>query len=80
MAVFKGVPAGTPFLQEPRYMDLEDSAKSTDKPGRTLRRHGDVTLLDEGDTFSAARALIASRQNVSPKRLVEPGLLTLAVN
>lgn len=54
-------------------MDLEDSVESTDKPGRSLRRDGDVTLLDEGETFSAARALIASRQNVSPKRLVEPG-------
>ena len=38
----------------------------------TLRQPGASPELD-GDVFAFARALICSRQNVSPKRLVEPG-------
>lgn len=36
-------------------------------------RQGRVLSQDDADDFSFARALIGSRQNVSPKRLVEPG-------
>ncbi len=36
-------------------------------------RQGRALSQDDADDFSFARALIGSRQNVSPKRLVEPG-------
>lgn len=36
-------------------------------------RQGRSLSQDDADDFSFARALIGSRQNVSPKRLVEPG-------
>ena len=47
------------------HIDAEDNAAST--------RHDTRRPLPDGETFLMAQTLIASRQNVSPKRLVEPG-------
>ncbi|MDL2337141.1 MAG: nitroreductase family protein [Pseudomonadota bacterium] len=52
-------------LERVVHIDAEDNSASTRPEARPLRR--------DGETFSMAQALISSRQNVSPKRLVEPG-------
>lgn len=54
-------------------MKLDDSVELTAVQGASAHRHGALPSFDDGDAFSAARALIGSRRNVSPKRLVEPG-------
>ena len=54
-------------------MNLDNPVQSAGALGAPARRQGDLLPQDEADTFSLARALIGSRQNVSPKRLVEPG-------
>ena len=54
-------------------MKVEHAAESTGSEAASPHRAGDVLSLDDVDTFSVARTLIGSRQNVSPKRLVEPG-------
>jgi nitroreductase len=46
-------------------IDADGSAAST--------RCGTSLPLRDSETFSMAQALISSRQNVSPKRLIEPG-------
>ena len=54
-------------------MNLDDVIlPATGRGAPTLRRPG-VSPEVDGDVFASARALICSRQNVSPKRLVEPG-------
>jgi nitroreductase len=52
-------------LERTVHIDTEDNTAST-------RREARQPQLD-GETYSMAQALISSRQNVSPKRLVEPG-------
>jgi nitroreductase len=52
-------------LERAVHIDAEDSSASTRREARQP--------LQDGETFSMAQALISSRQNVSPKRLVEPG-------
>ena len=52
-------------LERTIHIDAEDSPASARPETRALQQ--------DGETFSAAQALISSRQNVSPKRLVEPG-------
>ena len=47
------------------HIDAEDDSASTRREARQPQ--------SDGETFSMAQALISSRQNVSPKRLVEPG-------
>ena len=52
-------------LERTLVVDAEGNAAST--------RRETVLPQRDGETFSMAQALIGSRQNVSPKRLVEPG-------
>lgn len=52
-------------FDHPVLVDANDGSAST---CRETRQPG-----QEGEIFSMAQALISSRQNVSPKRLVEPG-------
>jgi nitroreductase len=52
-------------LERTVHIDAEDNSASTRREARQPQR--------DGETFSMAQALIGSRQNVSPKRLVEPG-------
>jgi nitroreductase len=52
-------------LERTVYLDAEDSSASTRREMRQPQQ--------DGETFAMAQALISSRQNVSPKRLVEPG-------
>lgn len=52
-------------LKRAVHIDAEDSSASTRREARQPPQ--------DGETFSMAQALISSRQNVSPKRLVEPG-------
>jgi hypothetical protein len=47
------------------HIDPEDNSAFTPRESRQPQQ--------DGETFSTAQALISSRQNVSPKRLVEPG-------
>lgn len=51
-----------------------DHADLSEREGQGPSRHDSPpTMGPEGDPFGFAQALIGSRQNVSPKRLVEPG-------
>lgn len=51
-----------------------DHADPGEREGRGRSQHGSPPSIGhEGDSFGFAQALIGSRQNVSPKRLVEPG-------
>ena len=52
-------------LERAAHTDAEDSPASTRRETRQPQQ--------DGEAFSMAQALISSRQNVSPKRLVEPG-------
>ena len=54
-------------------MNLDDSVHSGTSHETAPMRQGSALSQDDADDFSFARALIGSRQNVSPKRLVEPG-------
>ncbi len=54
-------------------MNLDEAVHSGASHETVLMRQGKILSHDEADDFSFARALIGSRQNVSPKRLVEPG-------
>jgi nitroreductase len=54
-------------------MKLEHPAESRAVDGTLAERHRGLLSLDDTDTFSVARTLIVSRQNVSPRRLIEPG-------
>lgn len=68
-------------------MNMEH-ADPSEREGRGRSQQGNAPVIGmDGDVFGLAQALIGSRQNVSPKRLVEPGptagqlhdLLSLAV-
>lgn len=51
-----------------------DQADPGEREGRARSQPGGPPAIGlEGDPFGFAQALIGSRQNVSPKRLVEPG-------
>ena len=52
-------------LERTVHIDAEDNSASTRREARQPQQ--------DGETFLMASALISSRQNVSPKRLVEPG-------
>ena len=52
-------------LERTVHIDAEDNSALTRREARQPQQ--------DGETFSMAQALISSRQNVSPKRLVEPG-------
>lgn len=51
-----------------------DRADPGEREGRGRSQHGSLPAIgQEADSFDFAQALIGSRQNVSPRRLVEPG-------
>lgn len=54
-------------------MNLERTVHTDAKDDSTSGRRDTRRPQHDGETFSMAQALINSRQNVSPKRLVEPG-------
>ena len=54
-------------------MNLDDPVQSSAERGASALRHARALPQGDEDGFSIAQALIGSRQNVSPKRLVEPG-------
>ena len=54
-----------------------DHAYSSERDARGRAQHSDAPLSGSaGDPFELAQTLIGSRQNVSPKRLIEPGPTT----
>lgn len=54
-------------------MNLDDPVRPVAARGASTPRQGSALPQCDADDFSFARDLIGSRQNVSPKRLVEPG-------
>ena len=54
-------------------MTFEPAMHVHPEGGSAAARHGALPINLDGDTVSIAQTLISSRQNVSPKRLVEPG-------
>ncbi|MBP6770909.1 MAG: nitroreductase family protein [Reyranella sp.] len=54
-------------------MNLEPTVQINAEDNAALTRREARQPQSDGETFSMAQALISSRQNVSPKRLVEPG-------
>ena len=54
-------------------MNLEDPVQADAGSGACAPRYAGALPQGDTDAFSTAQALIGSRQNVSPKRLVEPG-------
>lgn len=62
-----------PFSEDLYAMNLESPAHIDAKDDSASARPKTRQPQQEGEAFSMAQALISSRQNVSPKRLVEPG-------
>src|SRR5450759_5012755 len=54
-------------------MHLENVLNPAQVAGVSSAREDTASSEPDGEVFSNAQALIGSRQNVSPKRLVEPG-------
>ena len=54
-------------------MNLDDPVQPSAGRGASTLRQGNALPQGDADDFSIARALIGSRQNASPKRLLEPG-------